>query len=280
MGIKPGHPVAVTFEKNRNQGPPMSFAAFDTRDNHLLAALPQDDCERWLPWLERVEMVAGQVLHEARQPARHAYFPLCAVVSMQLQSEDGGCDEVAIVGREGMVGVSIFMGTNPLAIRSVVQSPGRAFRLGAERVRAEFERSSAVLRLLLRYMAVQDAQMAQGVVCSRHHSIEQRLCLRLLQGMDCQQDRRLTMTHEQLSGWLGVRRGSVTSEALKLQKAGLIAYSRGHITVLDRAGLEQRSCGCFSLISSEYQRLRAPATSVHRPPQGRASVSWTAGVAA
>jgi CRP-like cAMP-binding protein len=214
-----------------------------------------------------VELAVGHVLHEARQPPRHAYFPLEAVVSLQVQSEDGRCDEVAVVGREGMVGVSTFMGSGWLTIRSVVQCPGAALRLDAARIRAELEGSRAVLRLLLAYVAVQDAQVTQGVVCSRHHSIEQRLCLRLLQGMDCQQDSRLKMTHEQLSGWLGVRRESVTEEALKLQKAGLIAYARGRITVLDRIGLEHRSCECFALLATKFRHLGVPAMPVQRPPR-------------
>jgi len=238
----------------------MPFAAVDTRDNHLLAPLPQGERERLQSLLQPVELAAGQVLQEARQPTRHAYFPLGAVVSLQVQSEDGRCDEVAVVGREGMVGASAFVGGGALTICSVVQRPGGAFRLSAERIREQFEASRAVLRLLLRYMAAQDAQVAQGVVCSRHHTIEQRLCLRLLQGMDAAQDSRLAMTHEQLSGWLGVRRGSVTEEALKLQKAGLIAYARGHITVVERVGLEQRSCECYSLLADEDPARRVPAT--------------------
>lgn len=197
--------------------------------------------------MEGVELVPGQVLHEAGHQAPFAYFPLGAVVSLQVQSEDGRCDEVAIVGREGMVGVSTFMDGGWSTLRAVVQGAGWALRMSAGRIRAEFEASRVVLRLLLQYTAAQEAQVAQGVVCSRHHSVEQRLCLRLLQGLDCQRGSRLEMTHEQLSGWLGVRRGSVTEEALKLQKAGVIAYSRGHITVLDRGGLEQRACACYSL---------------------------------
>lgn len=237
----------------------MSIAAPNPPDNRLLAALPQAELERWGPFLEGVELSAGQVLHEARQPPRRAYFPAGAVVSVQVLSEDGGCDEVAIVGREGMVGVESLIGSGSLT-RAVVQNAGHAFRLNTERISAEGDVSTAVLRMLLQYMVAQSAQLAQGVVCSRHHTIEQRLCLRLLQGMECQQDSRLKMTHEQLSGWLGVRRGSVTRQALKLQKAGLIAYSRGLITILDRAGLEQRSCECFTVLSTEYQRARLPPT--------------------
>lgn len=232
----------------------MAVTAFEMNENQLLAALPPQDSERWRSSLERVVLAAGQVLNEGEQAIRHAYFPIGAVVSLQVPSADGGCDEVAIVGREGMVGVATFMGGGSSTLRLVVQSAGRALRLSAEGIRAEVEASRTVMRLLLRYVASQDWQVAQGVVCSRHHKIQQRLSLRLLLGMERQQDSRLAMTHEQLSLCLGVRRESVTEEASKLQKAGLIGYSRGRINVLDRVGLEQRACACFSLITSEYQR--------------------------
>ncbi|MGV3569686.1 MAG: Crp/Fnr family transcriptional regulator [Ramlibacter sp.] len=227
----------------------MPTTAFQTRDNQLLAAMPPRDRERLQACLDLVVLVAGQVLHEAGQPARYAYFPIGAVVSLQVQSEDGDCDEVAVVGREGMVGVSMLTDCGACTMRSVVQSPGRALRLTARQFRAELEDSTAVLRLLLHYCGLQELQVAQGVVCSRHHTLSQRLALRLLVAVDRQQDKGpLTMTHEQIAGWLGVRRGSVSEEALKLQEAGLIAYKRGHITVLDRPGLEKRSCSCVSLV--------------------------------
>lgn len=241
---------------------PFASATFDMNQNHLLAALPPQDRERWRSCLQHVALVAGQVLQEERQPPRHVYFPLDAVVSLLVPSEDGSCDEVGIVGREGVVGVSGFTGNGPSPLRAVVQSPGRALRLGTERIRSELEVSRAALRLLLQYVASQEVQLAQGVVCSRHHSVQQRLSLRLLLGMECQQDNRLQMTHEQLAGWLGVRRESVTEEAQKLQKAGLVAYARGHITILDRAGLERHACGCYGLITAECHRLEA---SIARP---------------
>jgi len=253
-------------------------ATFDARDNQLLAALTPSERERWLPQLEPVELGAGQVLHEAGHPPRYACFPLSAVVSLQLAMEDGRCDEVAVVGREGIVGSSLFLGSGSSVIRAVVQNPGRAFRMSAERIKAEWAASTAVMELLLRYTLAQSAEVAQGVVCSRHHTVEQRLCRRLLQSLDGRQDSRLAMTQEQLSGWLGVRRESVTVEALKLQRAGVIRYSRGRITVLDRAGLEQRSCECFALVREEYRRLRMreprlsplfPAVLADGPPEAR-----------
>ena len=238
----------------------MQATAFETSDNHLLAALPPQDRERWQSCLEVVVLAQGQVLQDTRRPPRYAYFPIGAVVSLQIDSEDGHCDEVGLVGREGMVGVSTFTGSGPSSTRAVVQNPGRALRLSAERIRSELAASTGVLRLLLRYMLSQAGRVAQGVVCGRHHTVAQRLSLRLLLGMEHQPGSRLSMTHQQLSGWLGVRRESVTEESVKLHKAGLIAYARGHITVLDRAGLAQRSCECFALLTSEDERVGACAT--------------------
>lgn len=237
----------------------MPVPALDLTENHLLAALPQQDRERWRSGLDSVVVVAGQVLHHPGQAPREAYFPLAAVVSLQIQSAGGECDEVAVVGREGMVGVATLTADRSQTMQAVVQSGGRALRMSAERIRAEVGSSPAASRLLLQYLVAQDRQLAQGVVCSRHHSVAQRLAVRLLLGIESQQASRLMMTHEQLSCWLGVRRESVAAEAKKLQTAGLIEYSRGRITVLDRAGLEQRSCECLSLITAEYRRLRPGA---------------------
>lgn len=232
-------------------------ATFDIRENRLLAALTPAERELWRPLLEPVALDAGQVLHEAAHPPRYAWFPLSATASLLLAMEDGRCDEVAVVGREGIVGSSLFLGGGSSVLRAVVQRPGGAVRMRAESIQAECAGSAAVLRLLLRYTLALSADIAQGVVCSRHHSVEQRLCRRLLQSLDGCDDGGLAMTQEQLSGWLGVRRESVTVDALRLQRAGLIRYARGRITVLDRAGLEQRACGCFTLVKDEYRRLRA-----------------------
>lgn len=240
----------------------MPAAAFEMNDNRLLASLPVQDSERWRSCLEAVTVGRGQVLHEARQDARFAYFPIGAVVSMQLPSSDGACDEVALVGHEGMVGESTFMGSVS-NLRAVVQRPGLALRMSAERMRAEAEGSTAVLRMLLQHAANREAQIALAVVCSRHHNLQQRLALRLLLGMERQQDSRLAMTQEQLAVLLGVRRESVTEEAQRLQNAGLIRYARGRIAVLDPIGLAQRSCSCLSLLTGELQQSEpgdSPAT--------------------
>jgi CRP-like cAMP-binding protein len=231
-------------------------AASDASDNDLLAALPLPALERWLPQLEPLELAAGEVLHEAGHPPCHAYFPLSAVASLLLPTQDGRCDEVAAVGREGIVGSSLFLDSGSWVLRAVVQSPGRMLRMRAEQIKAECAASVAVMRLLLQYTLAQSAEIAQGVVCGRHHTVQQRMSRRLLQSLDCRHGSRLVITQEQLSGWLGVRRESVTVEAQKLQEAGLIRYSRGRITVLDRRGLEDRSCGCFNLANEEYRRLR------------------------
>ncbi|MBK6006902.1 Crp/Fnr family transcriptional regulator [Ramlibacter ginsenosidimutans] len=230
----------------------MPAAAFEVNNNRLLASLPMQDSERWRSCLEAVALVTGQVLHEARHAARFAYFPIGAVVSMQLPSNDGACDEVALVGHEGMVGISTFMGSVSY-LRAVVQRPGPALRMNADRMRAEAESSTAVLRLLLQYVATWEAHIALGVVCNRHHNLQQRLALRLLLGMDRQQDSRLAITHEQLAVLLGVRRESVTEEARRLQNAGLIRYARGRIAVLDPTALAQRSCSCLSLLTGGWQ---------------------------
>lgn len=234
-------------------GERMPIAATDIAGNQLLAALPPEDLERWRYCLESVELTLGQVLQESHERARYAYFPVDAVASLQVQSGRGDSDEVAVVGREGMVGVSTFADAVPSSIRVVVRRSGRAWRLSAECVQAGCEASAAVLRLLLHYVLSRDAQIAQEVACSRHHTVEQRLCLKLLLATGQQKDGQLAMTHEQLSLGLGVRRESVTEAAIRLQEAGLIAYSRGRITILDRAALAQRSCECYELMQAERQ---------------------------
>lgn len=235
----------------------------DSGGNRLLAALPDAEWRRWLPHLEPVSLAVGRALSEPGQTPSHAYFPATAVVSLLCLSENGSADEVAVVGNEGVVGISLFMSGGPTITRAMVQTGGAALRVAARTIEDEFLHSPAVMRLLLHYTMALSTQMAQTVVCSRHHALEQRLCRRLLQGLRRQHGSELVMTQEQLALLLGVRRESITTEAFKLQKAGVVRYSRGHIFVLDREGLEERACECRRVVEREYERLLPLPPSSH-----------------
>jgi CRP-like cAMP-binding protein len=225
------------------------------RQNHLLAALPSAERQRWLPRMEAVELTLGQVLYESGGTLSHVYFPTTAIVSLLYVMENGASAEIAVVGNEGLVGISLFMGGESTPSRAVVQSAGHGFRLDAQAMKSEFNRGGPVLHLLLRYTQALITQMAQTAVCNRHHTLDQQLCRWLLLSMDRLQGNELVMTQELIANMLGVRREGVTESALKLQQAKLIRYSRGHIKVLDRAGLEQRSCECYAVVKKEYDRL-------------------------
>ena len=225
------------------------------RQNHLLVALPQAEWLRWEPMLERVQMPLGKVLYESGATMGHVYFPTTSIVSLLYVMEDGGSAEIAVVGNEGVVGIALFMGGESTPSRAVVQSAGEGFRLPAHIMKQEFEHSGPVLHLLLRYTQALITQMAQTAVCNRHHSLDQQLCRWLLLSMDRLDGNELVMTQELIANMLGVRREGVTEGALKLQKAGLIKYARGHITVLDRPGLEARTCECYAVVKREYDRL-------------------------
>ena len=227
----------------------------DPRLNQLLAALPDAEWKRWLPHLEPIELPLGKVLYESGSTLRHVVFPTTAIVSLLYVMESGASAEIAVVGREGIVGISLFMGGETTPSRAVVQSAGRAFRLKAEAMKEEFNRGGPVLHLLLRYTQALITQMAQTAVCNRHHSLDQQLCRWLLLSLDRLQGTELAMTQELIANMLGVRREGVTESALKLQKAGLINYARGRISVLDRGGLERRSCECYAVVKKEYDRL-------------------------
>jgi CRP-like cAMP-binding protein len=229
--------------------------ATDPRDNRLLAALPDAEWERWRPQLELVEMPLGKVLYESGSTLTHVYFPTSSIVSLLYVLEDGASAEIAVVGREGIVGISLFMGGASTPSRAVVQSAGQAFRLAANLMLQEFNRAGPVLHLLLRYTQALITQMAQTAVCNRHHSLDQQLCRWLLLSLDRLESRELVMTQELIANMLGVRREGVTEAAGDLQKDGLIRYRRGHITVLDRPGLEQRTCECYAVVKKEYDRL-------------------------
>jgi CRP-like cAMP-binding protein len=230
----------------------------DPRQNQLLAALPPAEWQRWLPLLEPVALPLGQVLYASGQALTHAYFPTTAIVSLLYVLEDGASAEIAVVGNEGIVGISLFMGGGSTPNRGVVQSAGQGFRLQAQAIRDEFNRNGPVLHLLLRYTQALITQMAQTAVCNRHHSLDQQLCRWLLLSLDRLQGADLVMTQELIANMLGVRREGVTEAAVKLQKAGLIRYARGHITVLDRPGLEKRTCECYEVVKKEYARLLPP----------------------
>ncbi len=234
----------------------------DARQNDLLAALPDAELARWLPMLEFVDLPLGHVLYESGVTLDHVYFPSTAIVSLLYVLENGASAEIAVVGKEGIVGISLFMGGGSTPNRAVVQSAGKGLRLGATAMQAEFNRSGPVLHLLLRYTQALITQMSQTAVCNRHHSLDQQLCRWLLLSLDRLQGDVLAMTQELIANMLGVRREGVTEAAVQLQAAGLIRYARGRITVLDRAGLEKRSCECYAVVKKEYDRLlpAAPAT--------------------
>jgi CRP-like cAMP-binding protein len=223
--------------------------------NHLLAQLPQPERQRWWPQLEYFDMPLGQVMYEAGGTLSHVYFPTTAIVSLLYVMENGASGEIAVVGNEGIVGISLFMGGGSTPSRAVVQSAGSGFRLKARVMKDEFDKAGPVLHLLLRYTQALITQMSQTAVCNRHHSLDQQLCRWLLLSLDRLQGNELVMTQELIANMLGVRREWVTDGALKLQMAGLIRYSRGHITVLDRQGLENRSCECYAVVKEEYSRL-------------------------
>ncbi len=225
------------------------------KDNHLLAALPDTEWARWQPQLEWVAMPLGQVLYESGRTLSHVYFPTTAIVSLLYVMENGASAEIAVVGREGVVGISLFMGGESTPSRAVVQSAGEGWRLRASAIKDEFNRSHPVMHLLLRYTQALITQMSQTAVCNRHHSLDQQLCRWLLLSLDRLPDNDLLMTQELIANMLGVRREGVTEAALKLQKLGLIRYARGHITVLDRPGLAARTCECYEVVKKEYDRL-------------------------
>jgi CRP-like cAMP-binding protein len=228
---------------------------FGPRLNQLLAALPEPEWTRWSPHLHAVDMPLGKALYESGGALAHVYFPTTSIVSLLYVMEDGASAEIAVVGNEGIVGISLFMGGQTTPSRAVVQSAGRGFRLNADFLMAEFNRGGPVLHLLLRYTQALITQMAQTAVCNRHHSLDQQLCRWLLLSLDRLSSQHLVMTQELIANMLGVRREGVTEAAGRLQKDGLIHYRRGQITIIDREGLERRTCECYAVVKKEYDRL-------------------------
>lgn len=223
--------------------------------NYLIAALPPDVQQRLLPNLELVTLPLGMVLYETGDTLRHVYFPVDSIISLLYVMENGASAEISVIGNEGILGAAVFLGGESTSNRAVVQSAGSAYRMNAKDFKAEFERHSEMLMLLLRYTQALLTQMAQTAVCNRHHSIDQQLCRWLLLSLDRLPTNNLIMTQELIANMLGVRRESVTESAGKLQALDIITYQRGHITVLDRPGLERMSCECYAVVKKETDRL-------------------------
>ena len=221
----------------------------------MLLALPKEVQARVFPQLELVPLALGMVLYESGDTMRHVYFPTDCIVSLLYVMENGASAEISVVGNEGVVGISLFMGGESTPSRAVVQSAGYAYRLAGQLMKDEFNRHGETLTLMLRYTQALITQMAQTAVCNRHHSIDQQLCRWLLLSLDRLANNRLTMTQELIANMLGVRREGVTDAAGKLQKLGIIEYSRGEINVLDRPHLEKLSCECYAVVKKETDRL-------------------------
>ncbi len=228
---------------------------YNPKKNRLLSALSVQDWHRWQSQLESIELPLGYVLYESGKTINHVYFPTTAIVSLLYVMENGSSAEIAVVGNEGVVGVSLFMGSGSTPSRGLVQSKGHGFRLNAAALKAEFDRGGPLLHLLLRYTQALITHMAQTAVCNRHHTLDQQLCRWLLFNLDRQESNELVITQELIANMLGVRRESVTEAALKLQSAGMIKYARGRINVLNRPGLEKRTCECYGVVKREYDRV-------------------------
>jgi CRP-like cAMP-binding protein len=227
------------------------------QQNHLLAAAPGDVQRRLFPHLELLELPLGEVLYESGDVSRHVYFPTDSIVSLLYVMEDGASAEISVVGNEGVIGISVFMGGESTPSRAIVQSAGHAYRLPGQRLKDEFNRDADMRLLMLRYTQALITQMAQTAVCNRHHSIDQQLCRWILLSLDRLPSNQLGMTQELIANMLGVRREGVTHAAGKLQKLGVIEYHRGHISVLDRPKLEGLSCECYAVVKKETDRLVA-----------------------
>jgi CRP-like cAMP-binding protein len=223
--------------------------------NHLLAALSPEVQARLFPYLELAELPLRSLMYESGRPMRHVYFPTDSIISMQYLMENGASTAISVVGNEGLLGITLYMGGESTPSRSVVQSAGYAYRLPRPRVKEEFNRHGELLLLMLRYTQALITQVAQTAVCNRHHSIDQQLCRWLLLSMDRLSGSRLTMTQEFISNMLGVRRSGVTAAASKLQRSGVISYERGLIHVLDRSKLESLSCECYRVVRKETDLL-------------------------
>jgi CRP-like cAMP-binding protein len=239
---------------------------YTPNQNHLLAALPAEIFERISPHLELISMPLGEVLQESGGPLQHVYFPTTAIVSLHYLMENGASAEIAGVGNEGVLGISLFMGGNTTPTLATVQTAGCGYRLKGRLMMEEFNRAGPMMRLMLLYTQALITQISQTAVCNRHHSVEQQLCRWLLLTLDRLSSNELTMTQELIASMLGVRREGITEAAGNLQRAGLISYRRGHITVIDRSGLESRACECYNVVKKELHRLLCDAGAVKSFP--------------
>jgi CRP-like cAMP-binding protein len=227
----------------------------NAKKNHLLAALPDEELQHWLPHLEAVDLPLGRVLYEDGTTLAHVYFPTTAVVSLLYVMHNGDSAEIAVVGNDGLVGISLIMGGGSTPSRGLVQNGGRGFRIDAELVQKKFENSKHVLHLFLRYTQALITQMTQSAACNKHHSLDQQLCRWLLLTLDRYEGNELNMTKQLVANMLGTSGEHMRQGAKNIQKAGLIHYAKGKITVLDRKGLEKRSCECYRIVKAEYDRL-------------------------
>lgn len=243
----------------------MLHTPFIPQDNKLLGALGEEELERLSPNLELIEMPIGHVLYEPGEQLKYVYFPVTSIVALMYVLTDGASAEIALVGNEGILGISLFMGGQTTTSRAVVQSAGVAFRLKARFLIEEFSLNDQVMKLLLRYTQALITQMAQTAVCNRHHSVEQQLCRWMLLSLDRLQSNELAITQEVIASMLGVRREGVTEAAGKLQRLGIIHYHRGHITVVDRRKLEKRCCECYRVVKSESDRLLPDQSIASKP---------------
>jgi CRP-like cAMP-binding protein len=244
--------------------------AHSPRQNRLLAALPATDYQRLSPHLEQVQMPFGEIIHESGGPLCHLYFPTTAIASLLYVMEDGASTEITGVGNEGVIGIAVFMGGMTMPDRAMVLLGGDAYRMPSQVLNAELNRpgggTGALHCLLLRYSQALITQIAQTAACNRHHSMEKRLCRWLLSSLDRSPSDELTVTQEAIAGALGVRREGITETAGRLQRAGFIRYHRGHISVLDRAGLEKQACECYQAVKTEFDRLLPDVTATRAAP--------------
>jgi CRP-like cAMP-binding protein len=236
-----------------------------TNQNHLLAALPEETFERILPHLELIQMPLGEVICESGGQLQHVYFPTTSILSLHYIMENGASAEIAGVGNEGVLGISLFMGGNTTPSRATVQTAGHGYRLKGRLMMEEFNRAGPMMRLMLRYTQALMTQVSQTAVCNRYHSVEQQLCRWLLLTLDRLPSNEFTMTQELIASMIGVRRESITETAMILQREGLIKCRRGHITVLDRPGLESGACECYNVVKKEFHRLLRDAGTTQSP---------------